>query len=516
MDVETIVPKLASPGRKTRPFREPSFEKLGPYYRRAFDWPGRRRAGELLSRVGFDMEELKSLVARSQAGDVDAYGEIVRRFQDMAYGYAYSILGDFHLAEDAAQEAFIEAYRCLGNLREPAAFPGWFRRIVFKHCDRLTRRKEIPAIGLEAAASVASPDRQPSQRAEDREMKDKVLAAIRSLPEQQREVTTLFYINGYSQNDIAEFLEVPAGTVKSRLAASRNRLKERMINMVSDELKSHPLPDDFRTRTLKAAFLAQDVEGVLVGVLPQREDLLQMPPDRRPAGSEKLFEVVASNEDWVGFFQEAGFAEWEKLWDLIPDQKQLFETLLKLVEKHPDIALARAGRTGATLLHYVGTRFSDEIAGIHAQILEALISQGADVNARLARGANHPGTTPLHNAAGGGNTAAMKVLLDHGADVDARTDAGDTPLIVAVWFGQIEAIEMLLDQGAKIDLKSNNGYTALHTTAWCGQVEAVKLLLTRGADADATNDSGQTPLLISKERGNKEVSALLREAQAKG
>ncbi len=191
------------------------------------------------------MEKLQSLVTRGRAGDVDAYGEIVRRFQDMGYGYAYSILGDFHLAEDAAQEAFIEAYRCLGNLREPAAFPGWFRRIIFKHCDRLTRRKEIPAASLEAAVEVASPARQPSQAAEDREMRDKVLAAIRSLPEQQREVTTLFYINGYSQNDIAEFLEVPAGTVKSRLTASRNRLKERMLNMVADELKSHPLPGEF-------------------------------------------------------------------------------------------------------------------------------------------------------------------------------------------------------------------------------------------------------------------------------
>ena len=133
------------------------------------------------------MEELKSLVARSRAGDVDAYGEIVRRFQDMAYGYAYSILGDFHLAEDAAQEAFIEAYRCLDNLCEPAAFPGWFRRIVFKHCDRQRRRKEIPAVLLDAAAAVASANPGPAERAEDREMRDKVLAAIRSLPEQQSE-----------------------------------------------------------------------------------------------------------------------------------------------------------------------------------------------------------------------------------------------------------------------------------------------------------------------------------------
>ena len=200
------------------------------------------------------MEELKSLVTRGRAGDLDAYGEIVRRFQDMAYGYAYSILGDFHLAEDAAQEAFIEAYRCLDNLREPAAFPGWFRRIVFKHCDRLRRRKQIPVAPLDAAAEVASADRSPPERAEDREMRDKVLVAIRSLPEHERTATTLFYINGYSQNDIAEFLEVPAGTVKSRLAASRSRLKERMITMVEDTLKENALPEDFADRLLRFPF----------------------------------------------------------------------------------------------------------------------------------------------------------------------------------------------------------------------------------------------------------------------
>jgi RNA polymerase sigma factor (sigma-70 family) len=196
------------------------------------------------------MEELKSLVGSAQTGDLDAYGEIVRRFQDMGYGYAYSVLGDFHLAEDATQEAFIEAYRCLENLRQPAAFPGWFRRIVFKHCDRLKRRKEIPAAPLEAAAGIASPGREPSQAAEDREMKDNVLAAIRSLPAQQREVTTLFYINGYSQNDIAEFLEVPTGTVKSRLAASRTQLKERMIDMVEETLKDNAPDERFSQKVI--------------------------------------------------------------------------------------------------------------------------------------------------------------------------------------------------------------------------------------------------------------------------
>ena len=182
---------------------------------------------------------------------MDAYGRIVRRFQDMAYGYAYSLLGDFHLAEDAAQEAFVRAYRDLAALNEPAAFPGWFRRIVFKYCDRLQRGRRVSTAPLDRAGQVSSPGQEPSQAAEQREMADNVLEAIRALPDDQRTATTLFYINGYSQRDIAEFLEVPVTTVNSRLATSRKRLKQRMLTMVADELKSHPLPDDFISRVLR-------------------------------------------------------------------------------------------------------------------------------------------------------------------------------------------------------------------------------------------------------------------------
>jgi DNA-directed RNA polymerase specialized sigma24 family protein len=65
------------------------------------------------------MDELTQLVIRAQAGDLDAFDVLVRRFQDMAVGYAYALLGDLHLAEDAAQEAFVGAYRNLGQLRAP-------------------------------------------------------------------------------------------------------------------------------------------------------------------------------------------------------------------------------------------------------------------------------------------------------------------------------------------------------------------------------------------------------------
>jgi phenylalanyl-tRNA synthetase alpha chain len=82
-------------------------------------------------------------------------------------------------------------------------------------------------------------------------MKAKVLRAIQSLPDSQRTVTTLFYINGYSQETIAEFLEVPPGTVKSRLAASRNRLKQRMMEMVKETLHASAPDERFSRKVIE-------------------------------------------------------------------------------------------------------------------------------------------------------------------------------------------------------------------------------------------------------------------------
>ena len=203
---------------------------------------------------------MSTLVVQAQAGDLDAYGTIVRQFQDMAYGYGYSILGDFHLAQDAAQEAFIEAYRDLPKLRTPAAFPGWFRKVVFKYCDRLTRGKRVPTVPLDDAAEIASREPGPDEQAEEHEMRDKVLKAIQALPENERVVTTLFYINGYSQHEIAGFLDVAVTTVKNRLHTSRRRLKEGMTNMVDKTLKSFPLPEDFANMVIRKAASQDDLE----------------------------------------------------------------------------------------------------------------------------------------------------------------------------------------------------------------------------------------------------------------
>ena len=79
----------------------------------------------------------------------EAFGELIRRYQDMAFGCAYAVLGDFYLAEDAAQEAFITAWQNLNQLRVPMAFSGWLRRIVLTRCNRLTRGQRLSILPLD-------------------------------------------------------------------------------------------------------------------------------------------------------------------------------------------------------------------------------------------------------------------------------------------------------------------------------------------------------------------------------
>jgi RNA polymerase sigma factor (sigma-70 family) len=195
---------------------------------------GEQQCGEEVGRL-----IATATAARAARSEKDrAFGEIVRRFQDLAFGYAYALLGDFHLAEDAAQEAFITAWRHLDQLRTPEAFPGWFKRIVLTQCSRLLRGKRLPTIGLDVIGDVAAPGVDPAAAYEAHEQQARVLAAIRDLPEHERMVTLLFYIGDYAQSEIAAFLEVPVTTVKKRLFCARQKLRERMLDMVRETLQA--------------------------------------------------------------------------------------------------------------------------------------------------------------------------------------------------------------------------------------------------------------------------------------
>lgn len=117
-----------------------------------------------------------------------AFCELVRIFQDMAYACAYAVLGDFSLAEDAAQEAFISAWQKLSQLRQPEAFPGWFRRIVLTECNRLTRGKRLRTMLLDEAVNLPAAHAHPQRAIERDELTKAVFMAIKKLPVNERMV----------------------------------------------------------------------------------------------------------------------------------------------------------------------------------------------------------------------------------------------------------------------------------------------------------------------------------------
>ena len=199
------------------------------------------------------MEELRDALEQAKTGNLRGFTILVERFQNMAVGYAYSILRDFHLAEDAAQEAFTEAYPNLHKVYGPEAFPSWFRKILFKHCDRTLQGKRLNATRLEAAGSVAATDGDPASIAEARELEAELRKAVNSLPPTARSAITLFYISDYSQHEICEFLGIPITTLKSRLHRARRQLHERMIGMVEKNLRQNRPSKDkhFATRVQK-------------------------------------------------------------------------------------------------------------------------------------------------------------------------------------------------------------------------------------------------------------------------
>src|SRR5579871_692826 len=138
------------------------------------------------------------MATAAQAAQKDkhqAFNTLVKRFQDLAFGCAYAVLGDFQLAEDAAQEAFLTAWHHLDQLKTPEAFPGWFKRIVLTQCNRLTRNKRLDTVPFDLMAEMPALDADPYRSAEQAELRTRMFVAIQSLPENERMVTTLFYIN---------------------------------------------------------------------------------------------------------------------------------------------------------------------------------------------------------------------------------------------------------------------------------------------------------------------------------
>jgi RNA polymerase sigma-70 factor (ECF subfamily) len=191
------------------------------------------------------------LIQQTLNGNTDAFGDLIRRYQDAVYAIALRNINNFAVAEDIAQETFIEAYKSLGNLREPAKFGSWLHSVTLHQCNRWQRsQRELTSIDDPMVSIALCEKSSPDEEIESKELRQIVLDAIASLPEKTAEVVTMYYIDGLSYSEIASFLEIPSSTVRGRLDMGRKQLKEELINVVEEVLKENRPDERFTEKVL--------------------------------------------------------------------------------------------------------------------------------------------------------------------------------------------------------------------------------------------------------------------------
>jgi RNA polymerase sigma factor (sigma-70 family) len=169
------------------------------------------------------------LVERARRGDEDAYEELVRAHQGIAFRTAYVVAGNASDAEEAAQEGFVKAYRALGRFRPGSPFRPWLLRIVANEArNRRRSAGRRAALSLRAAAEESSGDAAPSPEGAllAGEEREQLLVVVNELREEERLVIACRYLLGLSEEETAEALGVRLGTVKSRTSRALEHLRE--------------------------------------------------------------------------------------------------------------------------------------------------------------------------------------------------------------------------------------------------------------------------------------------------
>lgn len=164
------------------------------------------------------------LIQRAQEGDRQAFGTLVFRYQEKVIRVVYRMCGDLALAEDAAQEAFIRAWQRLPKYQHRDVFSAWLYRIAINQALDVLRREQdtVDVTGIDLAATNTGPEEYVTQR----ERTAQVRQAIMALPPASRAALILREYEALSYQEIAEVLEIPLGTVMSRLSYARTRLRE--------------------------------------------------------------------------------------------------------------------------------------------------------------------------------------------------------------------------------------------------------------------------------------------------
>jgi len=201
------------------------------------------------------------LVERTLEGDDFAFCTLIKRHRGVVHGLCYHLVHNFADAEDLAQEAFIKAYFKLSSLSVPSKFIGWMRQITFNVCHDWLRHQKNDSVPLEVISNQPAISESPAEICEANELDEKVAKAISSLSEKNQQTVKLYYLDGRSCEEVANFMDVSVNVIQSRLYEARKQLKKELISVVKENLERHKLSQDFEEKVLKAIEQAKKAQS---------------------------------------------------------------------------------------------------------------------------------------------------------------------------------------------------------------------------------------------------------------
>ena len=190
----------------------------------------------------------QEIIDKSIKGDIDAFEELVKKYEKKVYTIAYRLIGNSADASDMAQEAFIKVYKALPKFRGDSSFKTWIIHIVTNVCkDELRKRKmttrslDDDSLSLEDRKAVAKENSNlqgPEEHLMQKEDQQKIQQCLNTLSEEHKLILVLREIQGYSYEEIAGYLECTLGTVKSRLSRARLAFKDIYLDLINKSDKN--------------------------------------------------------------------------------------------------------------------------------------------------------------------------------------------------------------------------------------------------------------------------------------